>query len=106
MNSFGELHMAAAPVLVDAAEAEVVVALALHDVAAHLGRGGRLRCKALVPLLRAHLLPLHHKDRAGGRLAGGGASHPSEQCTVGPLHIHGDLGGTGGGAVSGRWGRE
>lgn len=98
--------MAAAPVLVDAADAEAVVALALHAVAAHLGRGGRLRREALVPLLRARLLPLHHKDGAGGRLAGGGAGHPGEQRAVGLLHVHGDLGGAGGGAVSGRWSRE
>lgn len=42
MDNLGKLDMAAAPVLVDATDAEAVVAFALHAVAGDLGRSGVL----------------------------------------------------------------
>ena len=62
MDNVGELNMAAATILVDAADTEAVVPLDGHAVPCHLRLGGRLGCEALAPLLGAGLLPLHHED--------------------------------------------
>lgn len=103
MNNVGELNMAAAAVLVDAADSEAVFSLAGHIGASHLSLGRRLRGKAFGPLLGAHLLPLHHEDGAGGGGGGGGSRDPGEQHPVGLLSIHLDSNGAGRGAVTGSW---
>ena len=103
MDDVGELNMAAAAILVDAADAEAVVPLAGHTVARHLRLGGRLGGEALAPLLGARLLPLHHEDGAGGGGGGGGRGDPGEQHPVGVLHVHLDPHRAGRGAVPGSY---
>lgn len=51
MDSFGKLHMATPPILVDAADAEPVVAFTLHAVAGDLSGSGGLCGETLLPLL-------------------------------------------------------
>lgn len=87
VDDFGELHVAAAAILVDAADAEAVVSLAGHAVSQHLHGRGRLCAQALTPLLRANLLPLQHVHRLGARLQVG-RRLPGEHGAIGCVRVH------------------
>lgn len=99
MDSFGKLHMATPPVLVNAADTEPVVAFTLHAVAGDLSGSGGLCGEALLPLLGAHFLSLHDKDGSGGGLAVG-RRRPGKQGAVGSIHVHFDSHGADGRAMS------
>lgn len=64
--------MAASSILIDAANAEAVVAFTRHAVTSNFSQSASLRGETFQPLLRTHFLSLKNKDGAGGGLAVGG----------------------------------
>lgn len=105
MDDFREFHVSTTTILIDAADAEAVIALARYTVAHDLCGGRRVGGRTPQPVLRSHLLSLQDIDGARGGLAGGGRL-PGEEHAVGPVHIHLHPHWTDGRAVSGSCGEN